>query len=193
MALISLDQVAQLGTLTYYLGGWEPPWGIECRIDRTSALVLVVVTGIASAVIPIGPGEKSYQIPGHRHAMYYAAFLLCLCGLLGMTVTADAFNVFVFLEISSLSTYTLIGLGSNRRALTAAFNYLIMGTVGGTFYLIGVGLLYQMTGSLNMADIATRLSEMQSTRTVVVAFAFVTMGLAVKLPVFPVHQWLPNA
>ena len=84
-------------------------------------------------------------------------YLLCLTGLLGITITGDAFNAFVFLEISSLSTYVLIALGRDRRALLAAFQYLIMGTIGATFYVIGVGLLYLVTGSLNMVDIAARL------------------------------------
>ena len=84
-------------------------------------------------------------------------YLLCLTGLLGIAITGDAFNAFVFLEISSLSTYVLIALGRDRRALLAAYQYLIMGTIGATFYVIGVGLLYLVTGSLNMVDIAARL------------------------------------
>ena len=91
-------------------------------------------------------------------------FLLCLTGLLGITITGDAFNVFVFLEISSLSTYVLIALGRDRRALVAAYQYLIMGTIGATFYVIGVGLLYLMTGTLNLVDIAARLARCRDDR-----------------------------
>ena len=91
--------------------------------------------------------------------------LLCLTGLLGIAVTGDLFNVFVFLEISSLSTYTLIAMGRDRRALSAAFRYLVMGTIGATFILIGIGLLYMMTGTLNMADLAVRLPAMSGNRT----------------------------
>ena len=83
--------------------------------------------------------------------------LLCLTGLLGITQTGDIFNVFVFLEISSLASYALISLGKQRQALTSAYQYLIMGTIGATFYLIGVGLIYSQTGSLNMQDLATIL------------------------------------
>jgi multicomponent Na+:H+ antiporter subunit D len=101
--------------------------------------------------------------------------------------------VFVFLEISSLASYTLISLGKGRRALRAAFSYLVMGTVGGTFFLIGVGLLYQATGTLNMADLAERLPASFGARSVVVSFAFLTVGIGIKLAVFPLHQWLPNA
>jgi multicomponent Na+:H+ antiporter subunit D len=81
-------------------------------------------------------------------------FALCLAGLLGITITGDAFNIFVFLEVSSLSTYVLIALGRDRRALAAAYQYLIMGTIGATFIVIGIGLLYLMTGTLNLVDMA---------------------------------------
>jgi multicomponent Na+:H+ antiporter subunit D len=103
------------------------------------------------------------------------------------------FNVFVFMEISSLSSYILIAFGRGRRALMAAFSYLIMGTIGATFLLIGIGLMYQMTGTLNMVDMAERLHDVSHTRTVFVALAFVVVGISIKLAVFPLHQWLPNA
>ena len=86
-------------------------------------------------------------------------YCLCLAGLAGITVTGDAFNVFVFLEISSLSSYVLIALGRDRRALLAAYQYLILGTIGATFIVIGIGLLYLVTGTLNLRDIAARLAD----------------------------------
>ena len=108
-------------------------------------------------------------------------------------MTGDVFNVFVFLEISSLSAYALIALGNDRRALTASFQYLIMGSVGATFIVIGIGLMYVMTGTLNMADLADRLPEVASSRTIPVAFTFLTVGITLKLALFPLHLWLPNA
>jgi multicomponent Na+:H+ antiporter subunit D len=99
----------------------------------------------------------------------------------------------VFLEISSLSSYALIALGRDRRALTAAYQYLIMGTIGATFFLIGVGLLYSLTGTLNIADLAARLPAAGATRTAQTAFAFIVAGIGLKLALFPVHLWLPNA
>jgi multicomponent Na+:H+ antiporter subunit D len=87
----------------------------------------------------------------------------------------------------------LISLGSTRRALTAAYQYLVMGTVGATFILIGIGLLYMMTGTLNMMDLSQRLPAVADTRTIRVAFAFVTVGVSIKLALFPLHIWLPNA
>ena len=179
--------------ISYEMGGWPAPWGIEYRVDVTNAYVLVIVAAIASVVFPVGPGAARHAIPTGRVHLFYAAFLLCLSGLLGVAITGDLFNVFVFLEISSLASYVLVALGDGRRAPMAAFSYLIMGTIGATFILIGVGLLYQMTGTLNMADLADRLPAVRGTRTVLVAFAFLSVGISIKLAVFPLHQWLPNA
>jgi len=120
-------------------------------------------------------------------------YLLNLAGLLGIAITGDVFNLFVFLEISSLSSYVLISLGRDRRALTAAYRYLIMGTIGATFYVIGVGFMYMMTGTLNMEDLAGILPAVANTRTVLVALAFLTVGISLKLALFPLHVWLPNA
>ena len=110
-----------------------------------------------------------------------------------MTVTGDAFNLFVFLEISSLATYVLVGMGPRRKALVAAYQYMLMGTVGATFYVIGVGLLYLVTGTLNFADMAERLRTVEDVRPVLAALAFITVGIGLKLALFPLHQWLPNA
>jgi multicomponent Na+:H+ antiporter subunit D len=158
-----------------------------------NAFVLVVVSMIAAVVFAAGPGQARRAIPDGAEYLFYSAALLCLTGLLGVTITGDVFNVFVFMEISSLSSYILISLGQRRRALMAAFSYLIMGTIGATFLLIGIGLMYQMTGTLNMVDLAERLREVSDTRTVYVAVAFVVVGISTKLAVYPLHQWLPNA
>jgi multicomponent Na+:H+ antiporter subunit D len=113
--------------------------------------------------------------------------------MLGIAITGDAFNLFVFLEISSLSSYVLISLGKDRRALTAALRYLILGTLGATFYVIGIGLLYMMTGTLNMADLAQRVPHLLHLRTIEAALAFLIVGISLKLALFPLHLWLPNA
>lgn len=186
-------QVAEQGTLSYAIGSWPPPWGIEYRVDRLSSFVLVLVSGIAAVVLPYSRRSIEAEIPTHLHYLFYTMFLLCFTGLLGITITGDAFNVFVFLEISSLSTYVLIALGRDRRALVASYQYLVMGTIGATFIVIGIGLLYLMTGTLNLADMGRRLQAVQGTRPVLAALAFLTVGVSLKLALFPLHQWLPNA
>jgi len=187
-----LSQVQSSGVVSYAIGGWAPPWGIEYRIDALGAYVALIVSIIGAVVMLYAGKSITRELPEHKQTLFYTAYLLCLAGLLGIIITGDAFNVFVFLEISSLSSYILISLGKDRRALTSAFQYLIMGTLGATFILIGVGLLYVMTGTLNMQDLAVRLPEVMHTRTIHSAFAFLTVGICLKLALFPLHLWLPN-
>ena len=193
IALVLLGKVLASGLIIYELGNWPAPWGIEYRIDAANAVVLVIVTAIAAITLPYAKASVEKEVARPRIYLFYLMYMLCMTGLLGITTTADAFNLFVFLEISSLSSYVLISLGGNRRALTASYRYLIMGTLGATFYIIGVGMMYMMTGSLNMADLATLLPAVDHTRTMLAAFAFVVIGLGLKLAMFPLHTWLPNA
>jgi len=190
-----LFEVLENGPISYALGGWPPPIGIEYRIDLLNGIVLLLVSVIAAISIPFAYRSVKFEIDSRRRAWFYAMFLLCLAGLLGVAITGDAFNAFVFLEISSLSTYALVALGRDRRALLAAYQYLILGTIGATFYVIGVGFLYILTGSLNLVDIAARAAELDpaQTRALLTALAFITVGVSLKLALFPLHFWLPNA
>jgi multicomponent Na+:H+ antiporter subunit D len=190
-----LYRVLNAGPLSYALGGWPPPWGIEYRVDVLNAFVLMLISAIGAVIVPFARRSIAFEVGERREAWFYCMYLMCLTGLLGVTVTGDAFNAFVFLEISSLSTYVLIALGRNRRALVAAFRYLIMGTIGATFYVIGVGFLYLLTGSLNMVDVAQRLAAAppEHARAMVAGLAFLTVGISLKLALFPLHSWLPGA
>ncbi len=193
IALALAFKVREAGPISYAIGNWPPPWGIEYRVDAVNAFVLVLVSLVASVVAPYARASVAAELPRDQHYLFYTMYALCLAGLLGITITGDAFNLFVFLEISSLSTYVLIALGRNRRALLAAYQYLVLGTIGATFYIIGVGLLYLMTGTLNLADLAARLREVQEIRPVLAALAFISVGIGLKLALFPLHVWLPNA
>jgi multicomponent Na+:H+ antiporter subunit D len=185
--------VMETGRISYWLGGWEPPWGIEYVVDSISAFVLLVVSFIAFAVAVYARRSVEKEIPAKKVPLFYAVYLLFITGSLGITITGDIFNLYVFLEITSLSIYTLIAMGPKRRALIASFNYLILGTIAGTFVLIGVGYLYMVTGTLNMADLRVLLPELYGSSAVLTAFAFFTVGLSLKLALFPLHIWLPNA
>jgi multicomponent Na+:H+ antiporter subunit D len=191
IAAITLPAAAQT-TLSYAFGNWPPPIGIEYRVDAANAFVALLVAGMAAITLPWAKKSVDKEVP-ERQGTFYALFLLALAGLLGITLTGDAFNIFVFLEISSLATYGLIAHGSDRRALLASFRYLIMGTVGATFLLIGIGFLYVMTGTLNLHDLSERLPEVRDTSTVRAALAFIIVGMGLKLAMLPLHLWLPNA
>ncbi|GAB4225425.1 MAG: monovalent cation/H+ antiporter subunit D family protein [Methyloligellaceae bacterium] len=193
VAALILAQVYDGTVISYAMGGWPPPIGIEYRVDIANAFMLLLVSAIAAIVVPYAKQSVEAEIAPENHAWYYAIFLLCLSGLLGIAITGDAFNIFVFMEVSSLATYALIAMGKDRRALLAAYQYLIVGTIGASFYVIGVGFLYSMTGSLNLADVAGRIAEIENSRPVLAALAFLTVGISLKLALFPLHVWLPNA
>jgi multicomponent Na+:H+ antiporter subunit D len=177
----------------YAVGGWAAPYGIELKVDALTCLVLLVVTGASLLALLAGRRSLDADIDEARQPLFYGAWLLALAGLAGIVVSADAFNIFVFMEVSSLASYILIGGGPDRRALPATFKYLVMGTIGATFYLVGVGLIYMMTGTLNLDDIAQRIPEVADQRPILAAAGFIIVGLALKAAVFPLHAWLPNA
>jgi len=192
-ALLQQVLATETGIISYALGGWAPPLGIEYRIDLANAFILLLVSVMGALVMAYAPRSVTAEIGRDRASWFYTMYLLCLTGLLGIAITGDAFNIFVFLEVSSLATYVLIALGKDKRAVLSAYQYLIIGTIGATFYVIGIGLLYVMTGTLNLADIANRIGNIEQTRTVLAALAFLTVGISLKLALFPLHVWLPNA
>ncbi len=185
--------VFEVGEVHYLMGSWPAPYGIELGVDAMSALVLLIVTGASSLALIAGAASLEREIESERQPLFFAAWLLALAGLCGILVTADAFNIFVFMEISSLASYILVAGGPDRRALPAVFKYLIIGTIGATFYLIGVGLIYLMTGTLNLADMELRIPEVADPKPIFIAAGFITIGLALKAAIFPLHIWLPNA
>ncbi len=193
ISIMLLQMVAASGPISYALGGWDAPWGIEYRIDLLNAYVLLIVSALNLVALLPAYQSVAQEVGEQRQVYFYALHLLCFAGLLGITATGDAFNVFVFLEISSLSTYALVALGQSRRAVWAAYQYLIIGTIGASFFLIGIGLLYAVTGTLNMLDLATRIAELGDSRVVLAALVFIVVGICIKLALFPLHVWLPNA
>lgn len=190
-SLSVLNTVMTTGKFSYRLGGWAPPWGIEYMLDHLSAFVLVIVSSISLIVAIYSKKSVEDNLP-EKTVPFYTLFLLLVTGLMGIVITGDVFNLFVFLEISALSCYALIAIGEEGAPM-ATFNYIIIGTIGACFYLLGIGYLYIATGSLNMADLANILPDLYHSKVILVAFAFFTVGLAIKAGLFPLHTWLPDA
>lgn len=186
-----LGMVLKNGPVEYHMGGWPPPWGIAYYVDYLNAPVLVVVFCVA--LINLIAGRRIVrQEFSDRIGPFFTLYVLFVTGLAGMVVTGDAFNLYVLLEIASLTGYALIGMGKGNAALYG-LNYIFMGTVGASFYLLGIGYLYMVTGSLNIADIASILPGVYDSKVVLVAFIFCMTGLFLKMAFFPLHGWLPNA
>ncbi|MCB2081537.1 MAG: monovalent cation/H+ antiporter subunit D family protein [Rickettsiales bacterium] len=192
-SLLILLETSQGEVLHYALGGWVAPYGIEYRFDPLNALILTLVSGIGTVMAPYALRSVMEEGQPGKHCQFYSMMLLCFAGLLGIVATNDVFNMYVFLEISSLAMYALIAMGQRRRALTSAFEYLILGTIGATFFLIGIGLLYAATGTLNLSDLSTRIASVADLRPLHTAFAFIIIGLSLKAALFPLHIWMTNA
>jgi multicomponent Na+:H+ antiporter subunit D len=191
-SLVALERAVTVGPWRYQLGGWPPPWGIEYVVDPLGATMAVLVSGMA-LLGAIHAGGHPRRPPGAQ-GLFDALFLLLTAGLLGIVVTGDVFNLYVFLEIAALAGYALLGSGGGR-SVFAAFRYLLVGTIAASFYLLGIGYLYALTGTLNMADLAERLPALAAAGGPVlpVAVSLIVVGLAIKTAVFPLHGWLPDA
>jgi multicomponent Na+:H+ antiporter subunit D len=190
-SIFVLGRVIDVGVIHYYLGSWLPPMGIEYVIDHLNAMMLVIISTAALIVAVYSKRSVLQEIEGSS-VYFYAVFLLQVTGFLGIVITGDLFNLYVFLEVTSLTGYALIAVGEDG-APFACFRYIIMGTVGACFYLLGVGYLYIVTGSLNIADLARLLPDLYGSRVILVAFAFFFVGIAIKMALFPLHVWLPDA
>lgn len=186
-----LAEVIANGPVHYAMGGWPAPMGIVYVIDYLSAPILVVVAAVAfvNLIASRKTIEDSFE---EKTGAFYALYILFTTGLLGITATGDAFNLYVLLEIAALTGYALIGLGHDRAPLSS-LNYLFVGTIGASFYLLGVGYLYIATGTLNMAELSTFIPKLTGNSMVMFAFFIAMTGLFIKMALFPLHGWLPNA
>ena len=175
--------------VTYHLGGWRGPLGISLVVDELSLFFSLIVLGLGLLVIVYSMPERNYG------RTYYFLLLISLSSMIGVIYTADIFNMYVFYELLSLAVYLLIAYPKTGVTLRASFNYLIMGGVGLSFFLLGVGFLYAMTGTLDIFYIAERLPAAfnSSMQMVIMSFVLIATGMGIKIAVFPLHGWLPDA
>jgi len=190
-AVMALASVASGAPLVHEFGGWAAPIGIVFRVDGLSAVMAVLVAGMATLVFVYAGASVAAELPGGETGFLAAASLL-VASLQGMSVTGDLFNLYVFIEIASITAYTLIGLGGPAGAV-ASFRYLLIGSIGATFYLFGLAFLLALTGTLNMVDMAQRLPAVGASPAMLVGLALIVTGLGLKTAIFPMHGWLPDA
>jgi multicomponent Na+:H+ antiporter subunit D len=175
--------------LAYPVGGWSPPVGIELRFDRLSAVTVLFGFATTLAIAFSRTLAAGYR---PRPALFFALVLVNLAGINGFAVAGDLFNLFVFMELLSVSAYALVAVGSERGAALAALKYLLAGAVSSLMVLFAVGVTFALTGSLNMADVAARLPG-DAPAAVGLALAAFAAGFMVKAALFPLHFWLPDA
>ena len=191
MSLFILDHVLTVGPIRYWLGGWRPPWGIEYVVDAMNAYLLIIVISIVILGLIYSRGNVRHEIEERKHVTFYTLVQLMAAGMYGITVTGDLFNMFIWLEIASLTAYALIAAAGGR-ALRPAYNYVIMGSIGAVLYIFGVGWIYSVTGTLNFADMRLLLPLVYDNRAVQMGFAMIVVGVMIKAYIFPLHLWQPD-
>ena len=174
----------------YKIGNWAPPFGINLVYDGLSSLMLIVINLISFAAVIF---SISYMEQYTAKYKYYTLFLLMVTGMNGVVLTGDMFNLFVFLEIASISSYALVAFGCENEELEASFKYLVLGSIGSTLLLFGIGLVYSLTGYLNMASISMALTNINSSMIITMAVVFFIVGFGIKAALVPFHPWLPDA
>lgn len=186
-------KVTSTNTVTYALGGWRPPFGIQIRIDYVGLFIASIIGAVGLLVLIYSWRYVTHELEEEKCTYYYTLYLLLFASMLGFTVTGDIFNMFVFMEIFSIASYALVGITGQRRAVRAALKYLLMGATSSIIVLLAIAFLYGTVGSLNMEDIAGRLQVGGYTSVAGVALVLFLIGFAVKAALFPVHVWLPDA
>ncbi|MDH3975224.1 MAG: monovalent cation/H+ antiporter subunit D family protein [Deltaproteobacteria bacterium] len=193
IALFILNVVMSGGAISYQFGGWTAPIGIVYAIDYLNSFVVTIIAFIGFVGALYAKKSVEAEIDECKRPQFYTIYILFITGMMGIVMTGDIFNLYVFIEIASLTGYALIASGRKRGALLASYNYLILGSIGASFILIGIGYLYMMTGTLNMADLSERLPALYDSKAIRTAFAFFTVGISLKMALFPLHIWLPEA
>ncbi len=191
MASFILKHVLTIGTIHYRMGGWMPPWGIEYVIDALNAYVLLIILFLSFICVIYSKRSVEQELPD-KIVPFYVVYQLLVTGLCGIIVTGDIFNMYVFLEIASLAAYALIAAAGGK-ALKASFVYLVLGSIGACFFLLGIGFLYAVTGTPNITDLSLLLPPLYGNRLVQAAFVFFAVGLSIKIALFPLHVWQPDA
>ena len=191
VSMASLWRILGQGEIRYAFSGWAPPIGIEWVADEIAGIMAVFLSALAFLSVLYTPRDVSTELGG-RTVPYHAILLTLVTGLTGIVYAGDLFNLFVFLEVAALSGYALVGIPGGR-AMVSAFRYLIMGALGASFYLLGVGYFYAATGTLNMADLAQRVPDLLASKAVIGGLSFMFIGLSIKMALMPLHGWLPDA
>jgi len=191
-ALLVVFAFGRIGadTVVYFVGGWPPPFGINLVGDALSGFFHLIIAIISFLVVIYSLAYMKRYTSG---AKYYSLFMLMLAGMNGVVASGDLFNMFVFLEVTAISSYGLVAFGVEHEELEASFKYLVLGSVASSFILFGIALLYSITGTLNLAHNAQIIERgVPGTMLSFIAALFI-MGFGLKTALIPFHAWLPDA
>lgn len=185
-----LLEVTDQGILVLQVGGWEAPFGISLVSDILSALMVAVTALLGFSLSFYAHAEETVDLPRKKMG-FYPGLLFMLFGIMGSFITGDIFNLYVWFEVMLVSSFVLITLGSSRRQLEGAIKYVTINFIASTLFLIGIGILYGIAGSTNMADLASRLQAQELVGMASVASIMFLVSFGIKAAIFPLFFWLP--
>ena len=188
-------EVFASGPIRYEMGSWAPPWGIEFLVDYIGLFMLITIGIISLLILTFGTEDLTHELKEKVQGWYYTLYLLLVGSMMGLAITNDLFNMFVFMEIAAISACAIISIKSDRECVEASLKYLILSAVGTGGVLLSIALLYMVTGHLNFDFIAAGLENVLYVypNNILVALALFTLGFIVKAALFPLHVWLPDA
>jgi multicomponent Na+:H+ antiporter subunit D len=193
--LISLMDVQTNGAFDYIFGNYESFIGIQYSVNAFSTFMSFFVITLALIIMIFSTKDIDHEIDQSSISQYYTLVLILLFSMVGMIYTNDLFNMYVFMEILSLTSCAIISIKSKKENYLAALRYLILNTIGSLSVLLGIALLYMVSGHLNMSMMSQSISliwQLYPTN-ILIATGFMLTGFAIKAAVFPLHIWLPDA
>ena len=188
-------QVLTNGTVTYEMGNWAPPWGIEFSVDYLSVFMLITISVVSLLILIFGTKDLTHELKAKVRGWYYTLYLLLVASMMGLAMTNDLFNMFVFMEIAAISAVGIIAIKSDRECIEASLKYLLLSAVGTGGVLMSIALLYMVTGHLNFDLVGAVMNSAFQVypNNILVALALFSVGFIVKAALFPLHVWLPDA
>ncbi len=190
VAGLLLSRVLDEGVVAAQMGGWSAPFGITLVADRLSAVMVVItaITAFAVSVYALSDiSERSEQLG------YHGLFNVLIGGVTGAFITGDLFNLYVWFEVMLISSFGLLVLGGTKEQIDGGVKYVTLNLISTILFLSGIGLLYGITGTLNMADLARTLPQVENQGLVTVIAMMFLVAFGVKAAVFPLFFWLPAA
>jgi len=190
LALYGIALTQETSMIVYRMGNWPPPLGIVMAFDSFSAFMVLVIS-----IIVFSGCFFSLRYIGHFTGQwkFYTLYMLITAGMMGIAITGDLFNMFVFLEIAAISSYCLVAFGVDAEELEASFKYMVMGEIGGLTFLLAIALLYAKTSTLNLADISNTISSIGMTPFFWTILGMLLFAFSIKAALVPFHTWLPDA
>jgi len=190
LALYGTAVTQEIPMIVYKMGNWPPPLGIVMAFDSFSALMVLVIS-----IIVFSGSLFSLRYMSHYTGQwkFYTLYMLITAGMMGVSITGDLFNMFVFLEIAAISSYALVAFGVDAEELEASFKYMVMGEIGGLTFLLTIALIYAKTSTLNLADISNSLQMIRGSTFFWTILGMLLFAFSIKAALVPFHSWLPDA